>query len=49
MVQVADGNKSMISLVKNTIQEKLSQALGSYRDWDRFLDHCYYFSTETMA
>ena len=44
--KVADGNKNMIASVKNRINEKLGQAVVCDDQWDKFLDHCYYFSTE---
>ena len=47
--RVAVGNKNMILSVKNRINEKVSRAADCDTDWDRFLDHCYYFSTETKA
>ena len=44
--KVAGGNKNMIASAKNRINEKLGQAVVCDDQWDRFLDHCYYFSSE---
>ena len=46
----AEGNKNMISSVKNSINEEVRQAVARARcdkGWYSFLDHCYYYiSTE---
>ena len=47
--KVADGNNNMIASVKNRINEKLGHAVVCDDQWDRFSDHCYYFSTETKT
>ena len=43
----AEGNKNMISSVKNSINEEVRQAVARCdKGWDRFCDHCYDFITE---
>ena len=47
--QVADGNKKLISSEKNRINQILLQVAECDVGWVRFLNHCYFFSSEATT